>query len=547
LTVVITQYEYDYGTTDQAQPIISDFGSKLAVVVYDVSTVTLGSPLIELAYKELTGSFLNGGSIGNGDKTVIATSTFVDTWVITEDVTRSQPQYCGLNTTAYIELAKSTAESQIASLAKQMITELELVNDCSGIVQVSTMQDGSIDNVPDLTGSDFLLGTFIQLFTLDVSSSDGDIPATVSGSFSPSYGSNLYITDDFIALPCSIYNYNTTTESSDWSIFILGFGLSADGDFKPTSYGHIPGEVYSNYRMDKKDGYLRILSFDTISTDGVTWTSTYLSKVYVLELPSTSGAMTLVGESKLFGESGRHLVASSRFSGDLAFLSGDDYEYENQLPFVVVDLSDPSSPKTVGSLQVDCSLSYLQEIDLNGDPYIIGIGSETDSTTYESFLVITLIDVSTPSEPKLAAYHKSHSGSYTDANYDFLSVRYFDGSLIIPVSTSKYNETTHTFSYTDAFVVYDISETTITPAFNVTHPTDANLYCYYDAAVPQRSFVINSELTTIKGHTAIRTDMTGNVLSELDLDKGFNYTFCTDYSYYYDYGYHYDNETDDST
>jgi hypothetical protein len=42
---------YDYGTTDPTYPIITDYGSKLAVVVYDVSTVTLGSPLNELALK----------------------------------------------------------------------------------------------------------------------------------------------------------------------------------------------------------------------------------------------------------------------------------------------------------------------------------------------------------------------------------------------------------------------------------------------------------------------------------------------------------------
>lgn len=189
----------------------------------------------------------------------------------TGDISRSQPQYCGLNTTAYIELAKSTAESQIASLAKQMVTELELVNDCSGIVQVSTMQDGSIDKMPDLTGSDFLLGllgSFIQLFTLDVSSADGDIPATVAGSFFPYHGYNLYLTDDFIALPSTIYhNYNSTTGSSDYSTFILGFGLSGDGNFKPFSYGHIPGEMHNLYRMDMKDGYLRILLSDHISME----------------------------------------------------------------------------------------------------------------------------------------------------------------------------------------------------------------------------------------------------------------------------------------
>jgi hypothetical protein len=178
---------------------------------------------------------------------------------------------------------------------------------------------------------------------------------------------------------------------------------------------------------------------------------------------------------------------------------------------------------------------------VNGESYILGIGSETDSTTYESFRVIALIDVRIPSEPKLAAYHKSESGSYTDANYDFLASRYFNGSLIIPVTTDNYNDM---YSYIDTFVVYDISETTITPAFNVTHP-DYNL-CYYDAAVPPRSFVINSELTTIRGHIAISTDMAGNILSKLDLDRGFNYSFCPDW-HSYDYGYTYNNETDDST
>jgi DNA excision repair protein ERCC-4 len=349
LTVVVTQYMYGYGATDQTQPIIMDYGDKLAVVVYDISTVTLGLPLNELAYKELTGRFLDGGSIGDGDKAVIATFNYVDTW-FTEDVSRSQSQYCGLNTTAYIELAKSTAESQIASLAKQMATELELVYNCSGIVQVSTMQDGSIDNARNLTGSDFLLGSFVQLFTLNVSSANGDIPATVSGLFTPSYGSDLYLTEDFIALPLNIY---------DDSIFILGFGLSADGAFKPFSYGHIPGEISNLYRMDKKDGYLRF-AFGYIINDEVTWATTYHSKIYVLELPSTPGAMTLVGESNLFGEDG-HFVQSSRFSGDLAFLSGDDYENESQF-VVVVDLSNPSSPKALGSLQVRAHTSYLNRL-----------------------------------------------------------------------------------------------------------------------------------------------------------------------------------------
>jgi DNA excision repair protein ERCC-4 len=218
LIAVVSQNFDLYGTFDPSQFFDA---TKLAVIVYDVSDVTLGSPLNELAHKELPGSFIGGGSIG--DKAVIVTSTDVHafTWAVTEAVERSQPQYCGLNTTAYIELAKSTIKSlSFESTAKQMVTALDNANGCSDIVHVSTMQVGSIDNVPDLTESDFLLGSFVQLFTLDVSSAAGEIPATVTKTFSPSgfnlylNGYNPYLTNDFVALPSTIYNYNSTTDRS---------------------------------------------------------------------------------------------------------------------------------------------------------------------------------------------------------------------------------------------------------------------------------------------------------------------------------------------
>lgn len=177
--------------------------------------------------------------------------------------------------------------------------------------------------------------------------------------------------------------------------------------------------------------------------------------------------------------------------------------------------------------QVDFSISYLQEILFNDVPYILGIGYQTDSTTWDTFTVLALIDVSTPSEPKLAAAHKAKSpDSYTDSIYDFLSVRYYDGSLVIPVASNEYNENTYTTKYSQGFGVYDISESAITPSFNVTHSIEEN-YCYYDADVPSRSFVIGSQLTTVKGHTVINTNMgDGSRISQIDLDKEFNYSVC---------------------
>jgi vacuolar-type H+-ATPase catalytic subunit A/Vma1 len=91
-----------------------------------------------------------------------------------------------LNATSYKELAAKNFQSQIESFAKQMVTELELINDCSRIFQVSTMQDSSSTDVSDLTVADFLLGRFIQVFSFDSSSefdTNGVIPSSVAGYF----------------------------------------------------------------------------------------------------------------------------------------------------------------------------------------------------------------------------------------------------------------------------------------------------------------------------------------------------------------------------
>lgn len=142
--MVVTQDYWENNVpANHTQPIITDYGTHVDVRVYDVSDVLVGSA-VELGSKSLTGSFMSGGSYAN--KTIIATDTFVDTWVLTKELMRSEPQYCGLNASSYKDLALTTAQSKVENFAKQMIGELELVNDCSNIFQVSTMHEDSTDD-----------------------------------------------------------------------------------------------------------------------------------------------------------------------------------------------------------------------------------------------------------------------------------------------------------------------------------------------------------------------------------------------------------------
>jgi DNA excision repair protein ERCC-4 len=313
--------------------------------------------------------------------------------------------------------------------------------------------------------------------------------------------------------------------------------------------------------MDKSDGYLRILTAE-FKEDEITWVYTIDRKIYVLEIPATPGHMILSGQSDLLDEDS-YYIGASLFSEDEAYILGDDNgDKKNQ--FAVVDLSDDLNPSVIGSLkvrldsmasanilfhtenadvpilfcQVDYSLSYMHRIEINSIPYILGVGYEMNYTTWDSLMVLSLIDISTPSQPKQTVSFKA-SGTSTEAIYDFLSIRYLDSNkLIIPVENTTENGMIS--SYSRGFAVYDKSATAITPAFNVTHSTEKQ-YCPYDAMVPPRSFLIQSELTTIEGRTAINTDIqSGDFISKLDLDVGFNYSVCD--SWYYDYGYWYDDD-----
>lgn len=187
-------------------------------------------------------------------------------------------------------------------------------------------------------------------------------------------------------------------------------------------------------------------------------------------------------------------------------------------------------------LQTSGYFSYLQLIDIKSVPYILGAGYETEEMDggWQMYAMVSLIDVSIPSSPKEITSFNDAGPSY-DAYYDSLAVRYLPESnkLILPASKSEYNHN-GIYNYTDGFVVYDVNETSISPAFYITHSTTVSI-CRYNGIVPARSFVIQSELTTIQGHTAITTDMdSGIFISKIDLDVGFNYSVCDPW-WYYDY------------
>jgi DNA excision repair protein ERCC-4 len=109
--------------------------------VYDISDVpTDGSPLTLLGEKVVNGYYNSARSVDN--TAIVMMTSYVDTSQITNDIYRWNPQYCGLNSTEYEELAVTTVLNKTGSFnsfVDQMMEELKLNNGstCDNIFQVS--------------------------------------------------------------------------------------------------------------------------------------------------------------------------------------------------------------------------------------------------------------------------------------------------------------------------------------------------------------------------------------------------------------------------
>jgi len=106
-------------------------------------------------------------------------------------------------------------------------------------------------------------------------------------------------------------------------------------------------------------------------------------------------------------------LQSCRFEGDWAYVSlGTSVAPGSQV--VVLDLAEPTSPRSAGQLAVPGDVSLLLPLS---ERLLLGVG-QRDSRSEGSSFALRALDVSEPSAPRLLAEYVSAELEYTDAVYD---------------------------------------------------------------------------------------------------------------------------------
>eukprot|EP00571_Detonula_confervacea_P009424 CAMPEP_0172328374 /NCGR_PEP_ID=MMETSP1058-20130122/60317_1 /TAXON_ID=83371 /ORGANISM="Detonula confervacea, Strain CCMP 353" /LENGTH=1083 /DNA_ID=CAMNT_0013045487 /DNA_START=93 /DNA_END=3345 /DNA_ORIENTATION=+ len=526
LTVIVSEDTNRPGcyekTNEESEPILSDY-SKLTIKVYDVSDVpTDGSPLKLVGEKEIKGNYKSARSVD--DTGFVITTTNVNTGLFATDLNRWNSQYCGLNSTEYVNLAAEIAVNNTEPFMNRMLNELQLQLDgtCDSIFQVAAMQSG--DSTEDRTSGD-MLGSFVQVLSFNMSSDfvNEKISTNVAGGFSSGWLHSVYASQEFAGALSVGSNYNKATGEWDESTFILGFDISG-GDPLPFAYAEVRGQPLNEYSVDMYGGHLRVV---TTERQWSSSTRSTTNKLFIFKVPTAGEGpeMRLTGVTEHLGKPNEE-VKAVRFIGDRAYI----VTFETTDPFYVFDLTNPSDPKKLGELEIPGFSSYLHPVEIDGVQLMLGVGQNANETTGRTDGVkISLFDISDPRSPTENATFVD-KGAYSSAGNDYKAFRYLPLSkkLILPKSEYTGSEDGNF----DGFVVYDIDVDEITPSYDIQHASSYRIYrgCWYGAYMPARSFVFQSKLTTILSHSVISTDLeTGEKLWNFTLDEGLDNTDCSPY------------------
>jgi len=219
------------------------------------------------------------------------------------------------------------------------------------------------------------------------------------------------------------------------------------------------------------------------------------------------------------------IFTAVRFLDDIAYA----VTFERIDPLYTVDLSNPNDIKVLGELEVTGFSEYLHPIE---GGKILAVGQETDEDGQIIGLQISLFGASDPTElsliNRLRLLNEEHGSTSSGASWEPRAFRYFTvgdlGVLIIPVTKWNWGwrklqeddialekDVPAHRDHFDGFEVFTIQNDVISRYFTIDHHdinNRGNGVCQsWCGDLPERSFVMDGDLITMKGQSVVSTDL----------------------------------------
>ncbi len=171
----------------------------------------------------------------------------------------------------------------------------------------------------------------------------------------------LYMSNNHIYLATKIYYY---AEGSS-GYYVVTVASIFDKNLEPVGAIKLEGSVLNQFSMDEYNGYFRVV---TTQEKRVANKMNHIA-IYSLDSLKRVG---FLGEG--IGEDYQS-VKSVSFSENKCHV----VTYETKDPLYEIDLSDVTNPKIVSVYKAPGYSSYLQKFEINGEPYLFGLGYGDES------------------------------------------------------------------------------------------------------------------------------------------------------------------------
>ncbi len=370
----LTVLSNDYGfATETAQPmvrtvdgfpLIRAFNNKTEVTVLDVSDRTAPKTLRQTDFE---GSYLDSRAVGNFVYLVVQNyqgglPAPAYTYFNGETIYETQDQYLARIKGHELDLALPHYYTRGAD---GQLTPAGFVADPAQIYEPRNANDYEL----------------LSVVSFDVTAADPGPTGSVTEY--ASYGSTVYASAANLYVARPQWQYDATTNTSSGSTTIDRFALGG-AVVKLTATGSVPGQAYSQFNFDERDGYLRVVTT-------ANWGPQATNALYVLA--DQGGTLTVVGS--VTGIAPGQSTQAVRFMDDIAFID----TFQQVDPLWAVDLHSATSPKLLGNLKLPGFAHYLQPLDAT---HLLGVGRGGD---HFGDLVLTLFDVSNPASPTVESQY----------------------------------------------------------------------------------------------------------------------------------------------
>lgn len=271
----------------------------------------------------------------------------------------------------------------------------------------------------------------IGVVPIDPSSDQPGSEVTVVGDATTVYAStsSLYVAFTTPSGPVAEPMQSGSSPADD--TVIDKFDLSNPTAPSYVGSGDVPGSLIGQYAMSEYQRDLRVATTVGSATPppGEGTAPTTLSDNRVTVLADQGGTLTPVGSVTGLGAGEK--IYAVRFEGPLAYV----VTFKQTDPLYVVDLHDPTSPKTAGQLPLTGYSSFLQPV---GDGLLLGVGQNVNSNLHQDGLQVSLFDASDPSNPTLVSKDML-SYAVSPAQTDPHALLWWDatGTLLLPVTEDQ--------------------------------------------------------------------------------------------------------------